>query len=67
MRVNFYLVSSRHIQHVEHHNHRNLHFQQLSRQVKITLEIAGINNIDNQFGFILEDIVAGNAFVLTGS
>ncbi len=67
MRIDFDLVCSSHIQHIEHHDHRNLHFEKLRGQIKVALEVAGVNDVNDQFGFILQDVITGNAFVLTGS
>ena len=48
------------IHHVQRHHHGNVHFQQLHGQIQVALDVGGIHDIDNGFGFVFQNKVPGN-------
>jgi len=50
------------IHHVQGHNHGPAEFFQLQGQVQVALEIAGIDDIDDDVRLIFQDIVASDDF-----
>ena len=51
------------VEHVHDDDHRNAHFDELSREVEVALEVRGVDDVDDGFGFTREDVVARDAFV----
>ena len=63
--LNFVVLGN--VEHIDGHDHRNAHFNELRRQVKVSFQVGGINDVDHCLRFIREDVVACNAFVFAGS
>ena len=63
--LNFVVLGN--VEHIDGHDHRHAHFNELRRQVKVTFQVGGINDVDHCLRFIRKDVVAGDAFVLAGS
>ena len=51
------------IHHVERNHHRNIHLQKLHRQIEISLDIIGIDDVDNCAGFFIQNKVPGYQFL----
>ncbi len=56
----------REIHHVENHDHRNVHLDQLQGKVEIALEVRGIHNVDHDIRLSAQEVVPGNYLVLSG-
>ena len=55
------------VEHVHDDEHRDLHLDQLRREVEIALEIRGVDDVDDELGLARQDVVAGDAFVFARS
>ena len=55
------------IEHVDDNDHRNAHLDQLSRQVKIALEIRRINDVDDCLRLARKNVIASDALIFAGS
>ena len=53
------------IHHIQRQNHGNIHLNQLQSQIKISLDIGCIYDIDNAIGLFIQNKISGNDF-LTG-
>ena len=53
-------VSPHLIHHIEGDDHRYIHLQQLHGEVEISLDVGGVQNINDRFGLLVQDEVAGN-------
>ena len=42
--------------HIERHNHRHIHVDELCGEVEVALQIAGIHHIDDKVGVLLDDV-----------
>lgn len=54
---------ARDVEHVDDHEHREAHFDQLRREVEVSFQIRGVDDVDDGLGFAGEKIVARDAFV----
>jgi len=52
-----------HIHHVKRNDHRHIHFKQLSGEIKIALQIGGIDHVNDYVGRVEQDVLAGYLFV----
>ena len=48
------------VHHVQRHDHRNPHFQQLGRQVQVSLDIGCVHQIDDRIRLFVYQIIAGD-------
>ena len=67
LQIHLNLVVLGNVEHIDSHDHRNAHFNELRRQVKVSFQVGGINDVDHSLRFIRKDVVAGDAFVFAGS
>ena len=51
------------VKHIDGNNHRNLHFDELSCQIKISFEIGSIDDIDDKFCFIFKNSAISTVFM----
>ena len=56
-----------HVKHVDRNNERNLHFDELRCQIKVSLQVRSINDIYDKRRFAGEDVFSRNALVFAGS
>ena len=63
--LNFVVLGN--VEHIDGNDHRHAHFDELSRQIKVALQVGGINDVDHRLRFIRENVVTCNAFVFAGS
>ena len=54
------------VHHVERHQHRHPHFQQLRRQVQVPLEVGGVEDIDDEVRLAGQHELAGDPLVERG-
>ena len=64
--VDAQLLFLRNVEHVERHDAGDPQFQQLQRQIKVTLEIGGIDHVDQQVRVAAQNIVTGNLLIERG-
>ena len=61
--IHQHVFFARHIHHVQRHQQRYAHFQQLRGEVQIAFQIGSIDDVDNQAGFARAHEIAGDALV----
>ena len=49
-----------HVKHIEHHNHRYLHLNELSRQIQVALQGGCVRHINHQVYLFPHNIPSGN-------
>ena len=54
------VVADNLVHHVERDDHRNIHLQKLHGQVKVTLDIGCVDDIDDRAGLVLQDEAPGD-------
>lgn len=58
-----YALCPRLVLHVERHHDGYVEFKELTCQEKISFEICGVHDVDNQVGAVVVYVVVGNLFV----
>ncbi len=51
------------VHHVQRDHHRHVHLQHLDCQIKVAFEVGGIDDVDDDIGFMGEQIVTGDFFI----
>ena len=62
-KINVVAALLRFIKHIQSTNHGHVHIDKLRREVKITLQIATVNDIDDHVGILLNELFAHIKFL----
>ena len=60
--VDFVAVFFYGVHHVESHDHRNVDFEKLRSEIKVTLKVCSVNDIYYAIGFFVENVVPRDYF-----